>query len=99
MSQPVAKPKPVREITYWPLRVAIWRNTYEDNEGETRVGYSSVVTRQYRVTEKGRNVWKSTHSLDLHDTLVAAKLLSEAHTAIHELMARDREEERSQEAA
>jgi hypothetical protein len=89
-----SKPKPVREITYWPLKAAIWRNEYEDSEGNPRVGYSTVVTRQYRVKEKGKQVWKSTHSLDLSDTLVAAKLLSEAHSAIHELMAADREEGR-----
>jgi hypothetical protein len=61
--------------------------------------YSSVLTRQYREKEKGKYVWKSTHSLNLEDTLFAAKLLSDAHTAIHNLMAADREEERDEQDA
>jgi hypothetical protein len=92
------KQKPVREITYWPLKAAIWRNEYE-RDGETRFGYSVVVTRQFRAKEKGKDVWKSTHSLDLQDTLVAAKMLSEAHTIIHEMMAADREEQRDEQYA
>jgi hypothetical protein len=94
-----AKQRPVREVTYWPLRVAIWRNTYEDNEGQTRVMCSCVLTRQYREKKEGQYVWKSTHSLNLEDTLVAAKLLSDAHTVIHQLMAADREEQRDEQDA
>ncbi len=75
--------KPVQELTYWPVRVSVWRN--EDGEG--RLWYTTTVKRVYK---KDDEEWDSTHSLDVTDLLPAAKALEEAFGVIQRLLTEDR---------
>lgn len=74
--------KPIREITFWPVRVSIWRN--ESEAGHIR--YTTTVSRLY----KDEDEWRSTHGLDLDDLLPAARALEQAFAVIHELTTADR---------
>lgn len=91
--------RPVHEVTFWPVRVSIWRNRTD----EGRIWYSTQVSRVYKTTVKvkGREKteWKATHALNADDLLVAAKALSEAHSYIHLQMAGDREHDEAEQAA
>lgn len=85
----MAKQKPIHEVTYWPVRVSIWRNESDDG---SRVNYSTVVNRVYSTGEGKKKEWHSTPSLDVEDILPAAKALEEAFAWIHQAMAQDRQQ-------
>ena len=80
--------KPVHEVTFWPVRVSIWRN--ESDGG--RVNYSTTVSRVYSTGEGKKKEWHSTPSLDVEDLLPAAKALEAAFAWIHQTIAEERRE-------
>lgn len=83
----MAKQKPIHEVTYWPVRVSIWRN--ESDGG--RVNYSTTVSRLYSTGEGRSKEWHSTPSLDIEDLLPASKALEAAFAWIHQKMAEERQ--------
>jgi len=84
------KQRPVREITYYPVRVSIWENQAE--QGKTF--YSTTVGRIY----KAKGEWQSSQSLNAEDLLVAAKALNDADTWIRDQYQTAREQRREREA-
>lgn len=73
--------RPVHEIRHRNIRAAIWRN-------ETAKGpmYNVTVSRSYRDGDK----WKDSNSFAFGDLMNVAKALYDAHSAIANVIARER---------
>ena len=78
--------EPVAEVRIGTIKAAIWQNPRKEVENGVR--YNTTFQRLYR-GEKG---WQSTDSFGYHDLLVLAKVASEAHTRVHELLQEQRME-------
>ena len=78
--------EPVDEVRIGTVKAAIWKN-----EVDQGVRYNTTFQRLYR-TEDG---WQTTDSFGYHDLLVLAKVASQTHTRIHELLQEQRAESQS----
>jgi hypothetical protein len=82
------KSKPVKEIRFGAVKVAVWRR---EHEGKTF--YSTSISRSYRVEESERegqddDGWRETNSFDFTDLETVATALEMAKKWIkNELMA------------
>jgi len=74
----MSKQRPVSEVRIGHIKAAIWKN--ETEKGEF---YNVTLSRLYRDGDS----WKSSDSLGRDDLLLAAKVLSAAHSKIYELQA------------
>jgi len=74
----MSKQKPVSEVRIGHIKAAIWKN---ETEGGTF--FNVTLTRLYRDGDS----WKSSDSFGRDDLLLAAKVLSAAHSKIYELQA------------
>lgn len=74
----MSKQKPVSEVRIGHIKAAIWKN-----ETDKGAFYNVTLTRLYREGDS----WKSSDSLGRDDLLLAAKVLSAAHSKIYELQA------------
>jgi hypothetical protein len=80
-SQEAPKQRPAQTIRYGRLKATIWRQ-----ESDKGPWYSTVLSRTYR--DQAGN-WHSSGSFGLDDLLVTAKLADQAHSWIHQQMAKD----------
>jgi len=78
---------PADHVRLGAISAAIWAN---DTEHGTR--YSVTVERLYRDPETG--AWKSSTSFNRDDLLTLGKVADLAHTRIHQMQGRDRDQER-----
>lgn len=83
MTQNKKNHEPAAEVRIGTVKAAIWRN-----EGDNGVRYNTTFQRLYR----GEDGWQSTDSFGLRDLLVLAKVASETHSRIHELLQEQRTE-------
>lgn len=74
----MSKQKPVSEVRIGHIKAAIWKN-----ETDKGAFYNVTLSRLYREGD----AWKSSDSLGRDDLLLAAKVLSAAHSRIYELQA------------
>ena len=74
----MSKQKPVSEVRIGHIKAAIWKN-----ETDSGAFYNVTLSRLYRDGDS----WKSSDSLGRDDLLLAAKVLSAAHSKIYELQA------------
>ena len=90
---------PVDEIRIGVIKAAIWQNPLARNnsrgnprqEAEDGVRYNISFQRLYRSDEG----WHSTESFGYQDLLLLAKVASEAHTRVHDLIQAQRAESRA----
>jgi hypothetical protein len=76
--------RPVHEIRHRSVRATIWRNQTTGG-----VMYNVTVSRSYR---DDNNEWHDTNSFAFTDLMNLAKALSDAHTYIAGLEAKDRQQ-------
>jgi hypothetical protein len=74
----MSKQKPVSEVRIGHIKAAIWKN-----ETENGTFFNVTLSRLY----KDGDSWKSSDSFGRDDLLLAAKVLSAAHSRIYELQA------------
>lgn len=74
----MSKQKPVSEVRIGHIKAAIWKN-----ETDAGTFFNVTLSRIY----KDGDSWKSSDSLGRDDLLLAAKVLSAAHSRIYELQA------------
>jgi hypothetical protein len=74
---------PVHTIRHRSIKAAIWRN-----QTEKGLMYTVTVSRSYKVGEE----WKESHSFTYDQIMNVAKVLSDAHSFITGLRAKDRED-------
>jgi hypothetical protein len=74
----MSKQKPVSEVRIGHIKAAIWKN-----ETESGTFFNVTLSRLY----KDGDSWKSSDSFGRDDLLLAAKVLSAAHSRIYELQA------------
>ena len=75
-----AKQRPAGEIRYGRLRATIWKQ-----ESDKGPWYSVVLTRSY---QDPQGDWHSSSSFGRDDLLLLAKLCDQAHSWIHQQMAK-----------
>lgn len=80
--EPTAK-RPVHEVRFGTIRVAIWAN----QTAEHGVLYNVTCSRSYKNAE---GTWKDSDSFGRDDLLPLAKALDDAHSWIHQQQRRER---------
>ena len=78
------KDRPVHEVRFGGVKVAVWRN-----ESEKGTHYNTTVSRVYKEGE----VWKTSESFSRDDLLLLAKAADQAHSWICEQSSRRQETE------
>jgi hypothetical protein len=82
---------PAQKFRIGTVSVIVWRNA-----GKELPWYSVQIQRSYK---NGDDEWRQTDALGFEDTLVAAKLLDQAHSFIAEAMQSDRKAKKDAAAA
>lgn len=80
----MSKQKPVSEVRIGHIKAAIWKNeTDKGPHGGSVTFFNVTLSRLYKEGDS----WKTSESLGRDDLLLAAKVLSAAHSRIYELQA------------